>query len=162
MPVCVGAAPASAPSAARATSAESDISLAVLNGTSSSGQGEADMAMGELTKAMEATAALKVLDRDHIQKLLAEHQLSLTGLVQQPVKQGSMLGARYFLYVQTERNASASTLAILCIEVSSGNVIWEKAFANGAIADPKTIGRWASDVTRDALSPCPPSPKRRA
>lgn len=153
MPVCVGAAaPASAPSAAAATSAESAISLAVLNGASSSGQGESDMAMGELTKAMEASAGLKVLDRDHIEKLLAEHQLSLIGVVRQPVKQGGMLGAKYFLYAQMERNASATTLAILCIEVSSGNVIWEKAFANGAITDPKTIGRWTADVARDALA----------
>jgi len=146
---------------APAASAESAISLAVLNATSPAGQGEADMAMGELTKAMEATAGLKVLDRDHIQKLLAEHHISLTGLVQQPVKQGSMLGARYLIYVQAQRNVSALRLAILCIEVSSGNVVWERAFTNDAVTDPKTIGQWASDVTRDALAAIRANEQRR-
>jgi len=167
--VAAGAAPefAAAPpatsrpaAASSATVSESPVSLAVLNGASPSGS-ESDMALGELTKAMEATAGLKVLDRDHVQKLLAEHQLSLTGLVQQPVKQGAMLGAKYLLYAETERNASAATLAMICLEVSSGNVIWERAFALDEVNDPKTVGRWASGVARDALAAITANEHRR-
>ena len=145
----------------RATGPVADISVALLNGDSLATASGADMLLGELAKVLEASTGLHVLDRDHVQKLLSEHKLSMTGVVRQPLKQGQMLGAKYLLYMEQEQNATARTTAIIAIEVSSGNVIWERAFALDAINDPKTIGRWASGVARDVLAAMTANEQRR-
>lgn len=127
--VSVTAAWAAEPTSRPTSAPRTTISVAVLNEPSAGTQGQSDMAMGELAKAMEAAPGLKVLDRDYVRKLLAEHQLSLAGLVQQPVKQGGMLGAKYFLYTQAQQSASEHTVAILCIQLHLliGQQKWQQA-----------------------------------
>lgn len=145
--------PKRAPDAAsRPAATRVPIPLAVLSGSADLAANESDVLLNILAEAIEGIKALKVLDRDNIQKLLGEHRLSAAGVVRQPVKHGPMLGARYLLYVGQEQNATARTLAILCIEVSSGNVIWDRAFSATALTEPKAIDSWAAEVARDTLT----------
>lgn len=146
------AAAAQSATSARGTEAASrtaDIPLALLSGPSPAADGEPDVVLGELAKALEATAGLKVLDRQHVRKLLAEHRLTAAAVVRQPVKRGHMLGAKYLLYLEVQHNASVRTLAMIAIEVSSGNVIWERAVSPNAKDDGEATGRWARAAADD-------------
>ena len=131
-----------------ATGQAANIRVAVLSippGTAS----RSDLILGELAKLLEATPGTQVLDRDHVQKLLDEHRLSITGVVRQPIKQGGMLGAKYLLYMEQQQNATAQTTVFLCIEVGSGNIVWERIVAPDSTAETKTIEKLASELADD-------------
>lgn len=128
------------------------VTLALMNRPASQAKGESDVLLGELAKGLEATDGLTVLDRDSIEKLLAEHRLSVAGVVRKPIEHGRMLGAKYLLYVEQEQISSSQTLAMICIEVSSGNVIWERAFAVDAAIDLKARAGLPSEVARDVFA----------
>jgi len=131
-----------------ATGLAANIRVAVLSvppGTAS----RSDLILGELAKLLDATPGVQVLDRDYVQKLLDEHRLSITGVVRQPIKQGGMLGAKYLLYMEQQQNATAQTTVLLCIEVGSGNIVWERIVAPDSTDEAKTIEKLASELADD-------------
>ncbi|MCD4823521.1 MAG: CsgG/HfaB family protein [Phycisphaerae bacterium] len=85
----------------------------------------------ELAKAFENRESFRVLDRDHITKVLREQSLSASGLVRQPLKAGRLFGAQYLIYSISEKVLDRQVISIICVEVSSGNVVFEKAVAVG-------------------------------
>ena len=107
---------------------------------------EAEAIRARLAKALEADAEFRVLDRDHISKVLREHALSLSRAVQAPVRTGRMLGASYLVYAVPQTGGPRPTLSLLCIEVGSGNVLYEKAVALDLPQDGAAAPAWVPEI----------------
>ncbi|HUX00764.1 MAG TPA: hypothetical protein VMY35_07270 [Phycisphaerae bacterium] len=107
---------------------------------------EAEAIRARLATALEADAEFRVLDRDHISKVLREHALSLSGAVRAPVQTGRMLGASYLVYAVPQTGGPRPTLGLLCIEVGSGNVLYEKAVALGLPQDDAAAPAWVPEI----------------
>lgn len=120
------------------------VTVAVLCDRSDSPAVEALLAT--LTESLEADERLTVLDRRHINSVLAEHTLSVAGVVRQPVRQGQVLGASYLVYVGGRAGKYEQDYGILGIETASGNVICEQTISAGRIDDEAGRG----DVGRRA------------
>jgi len=126
------------------------VRLAVLNGSADKASAGSAVVLAELAKAFEAVDGLTVLDRDAIAKVLAEHRLSAMGVIRRPVERGRMLGAAYLLYAQAPRLSSGRKLAMLCVEVSSGNVLWERGLDLDAVGDPEAASPAIAALAREA------------
>jgi len=107
---------------------------------------EAEAIRARLATALEADAEFRVLDRDHISKVLGEHALSLSGAVQAPVQTGRMLGASYLVYAVPQTGGPRPTLGLLCIEVGSGNVLYERVVALGLPQDDAAAPAWVPEI----------------
>jgi hypothetical protein len=70
--------------------------------------------------------SVTVLDRNHIQKVLAEHKQGTAGTIRQPTRMGKLLGAQYLISLQPVPDRPM-TVGGLCIDVATGNVLWEGA-----------------------------------
>ncbi|HUT58268.1 MAG TPA: hypothetical protein VNA25_10515, partial [Phycisphaerae bacterium] len=130
--------------AAEETPSRPAVTLAIL--IEQDAPAEAEAIRADLAKALEADAEFRVLDRDHISKVLREHALSLSGAVQAPVQAGRMLGANYLIYAVPETGGPRPTLGLLCIEVSSGNVLYEKAVALGRPQESAATPSWVPEI----------------
>ena len=129
---------AALPAVAEGSAAPKDIRLAILTADVSAA---GDSVIGaELAKAFETHKRFGVLDRDHVAKILREQSLSVSGLIRRPLQAGRILGARYLVYVTSEKALVGRLMSVICVEVSSGNVVYERAARVGGKADiPKVM-----------------------
>ncbi|MHB1155603.1 MAG: hypothetical protein ACYC26_02060 [Phycisphaerales bacterium] len=66
-----------------------------------------------------------LVDRSHIQKLIAEQSLSITGVMRDPLRLGQLIGAPYLIYLTADTTPAGSRVSLLLVEVASGNVLIE-------------------------------------
>ncbi len=135
---CVNFCPAGAPTAPAgaeksANAKSKKICVAILTepglATGKTKKVENGIFVTELAKAFEKRENFRVLDREHIAKVLREQSLSASGLVRQPLKAGRLFGAQYLIYSTSEKVLERHVVSIICVEVNSGNVVFEKAVA---------------------------------
>ena len=137
--------------AAEETPSRPAVTLAILVEQDTPAEAEAVRAL--LAEALETDAEFRVLDRDHISKVLREHALSLSGAVQAPVQTGRMFGASYLVYAVPQTGGPRPTLGLLCIEVGSGNVLYERAVALDLPRDDAGMTRGAGCIPHLARPP---------
>ena len=148
MVACAAAqdAPAAPPQAPSSAAEATRMTVAVLCDRSDSPA--VDALLTVLTEALEADGRFTVLDRRHIRAVLAEHTLSAAGAVREPVRQGRILGAAYFVYVAVGEDEFARVLTVLGIETASGNLVSEQSVPSGGQQEEAARGAATNLVAR--------------
>lgn len=105
----------------------------------------AEVVAASLSKRLNEQKGILLLDRKDTDKILAEQALGLGAVAREPAKAGKILGVAYFVLGGYEEDIGVGRVAIICVEVSSGNVIYE---GRHAAALPLTIQGLDSFIAR--------------
>lgn len=92
--------------------------------------------------------SITLIDRSRMRKLLAEHELSVGGVIRDPLAIGKMIGAQYLIYLAGVNSpAQSQPVVLMMIEVNSGNVLAETACADDAA---EALGKTMTDAIAQA------------
>ncbi|MHB1157854.1 MAG: hypothetical protein ACYC26_13585 [Phycisphaerales bacterium] len=102
--------------------------------------------------------SITMIDRSQMRKLLAEHELSVDGVMRDPLAIGQMTGAQYLIYLTAPGSLNqpdrSQRVALMLIEVNSGNVLAESVvLSDGATAAAKTLGDAIDQARQQAHLP---------
>lgn len=110
-----------------------------------------------LSKRLAEHEHLQLVNREHIDAVLKEHERSRAGLIQRPIEGGKLVGAEYLVYIASAGSSPTfanTKVSLILVQTATGNVLVERAWhiQNHPEQNMAPRARAASDLVKGRIT----------